>query len=178
MPSPSQPPETTGAVAAYVLTHPWDVFVLRWNWKAAVLSSLFRGGAFTLALARVADGDVLRTVLVEALFRVAVGGFWGSLLQEFRRAQPRWLAGIWVAIVLPATAHALEFVALTGIHAGPRRTGMIVSIAISAGSLLINLGLMRRGLFVTGDGGESLVSDLRRIPSALADMVCGLVRIA
>ncbi|HXA50419.1 MAG TPA: hypothetical protein VNV86_08960 [Candidatus Acidoferrum sp.] len=35
-------------------------------------------------------------------------------------------------------------------------------------------GLMRRGLLVTGNDGESLRSDLRRIPAALAGMFRGV----
>jgi hypothetical protein len=157
------------AVAVHVVTHPWQVFVKGWNWKAALLSALFRGVAFALPLAGVMRGG-LRSICIEVGFRFALGGFWGSLLQAFCRAQPTWLAAFSVVVVLPALAHGLEFSALRASHATHLFTAMTVSVAISAGSLLFNLGLMRRGLLLTGRESAPLWSDLRRIPAALAAM--------
>jgi hypothetical protein len=97
-------------------------------------------------------------------------------LQAFRGARPAWLASLTAAVALPAAAHCLEFAALRAGHATHIKTGMVVSVAISIGSLLINLGLMRRGLLVTGIEGGSLRSDLRRIPAELAGLFRGLSR--
>jgi hypothetical protein len=175
-PAPSESSDSVALVALYVLTHPWEVFVERWNWKAALLSAFFRGLAFALPVARLVGQDAWSSLGIELAFRIVIGGFWGSLLQAFRRARPAWLAGLWVAAVLPAAAHFLEFTALRAGRVTHIKTAMVVSIIISIGSLLINWGLMRRGLLVTGDGGEPLQSDLRRIPGALAAMFRGLAR--
>jgi hypothetical protein len=174
MPAPSQSSDRVASVAWYVVTHPWEVFIERWNWKAALLSALFRGVAFALPMTRLAGTGAMRNLCIELGFRLAIGGFWGSLLQAFRGAQPAWLAGLSVAIALPAAAHVLEFAALRAGHVTHIKTSMVVSVIISIGSLLINLGLMRRGLLVTGNEGESLRSDLRRIPAALAGMFRGV----
>src|SRR5262245_3747572 len=93
-----EPPDRILAVARYVLMHPWEVFVEGWNWKTALLSAFFRGLAFALPMAGLTGSDALRNVCIELAFRVAIGGFWGSLLQAFRRARPAWLAGLSVAI--------------------------------------------------------------------------------
>jgi hypothetical protein len=167
-----------GAVARYVLMHPWEIFVERWNWKAAALSAIFRGLAFALPMASLTGEGAVRGVCIEIGFRIVVGGFWGSLLQAFRGAQPAWLAGLSVAIVLPASAHLLEYAALRAGHATHITTAMIVSIVVSIGSLLINFGLMRRGLLITGDSGATLRSDLQHIPAALSAMFRALLRIA
>ena len=121
-----------------------------------------------------AGGGAVRSISIKILFRIVVSGFWGSLLQAFRLAQPAWLAGLSVAIVLPAAALCLEFAALRAGHATHVKTGMTISVILSVGSLLLNLGLMRRGLLVTGEEGASLRSDLRYLPLALADMFRGL----
>jgi hypothetical protein len=170
--TPSQPERSdrVDAVLLYIATHPWEVFIERWNWKAALLGALFRGLAFALPMAGLTGKDALRTLGIELVFRIVVSGFWGSLLQAFRRAKPVWLASLTAAILLPASAHVLEYAALRAGHAPHIRTGMIVSVIISIGSLLINFGLMRRGLLITGGEGESLGSDMRRIPGALAGM--------
>jgi hypothetical protein len=173
MPAPSESFNNVASVARYVFRHPWEVFIELWNWKAALLSALFRGVAFALPMTRLAGAGAMRSLCIELGFRLAIGGFWGSLLQAFRGAQPAWLAALSVAVALPATAHVLEYAALRAGHVTHIKTGMVVSVIISIGSLLINLRLMRKGLLVTGNDGESLRSDLRRIPGALAGMFRG-----
>jgi hypothetical protein len=163
-------------VARYVMTHPWEVFVQRWNWKAALLSAVFRGVAFAVPMTGLVGDAAARSLCIEMGFRIATGGFWGALLQAFRGARPAWLASLTAAVALPAAAHCLEFAALRAGHATHIKTGMVVSVAISIGSLLVNLGLMRRGLLITGIEGGSLRSDLRRIPGELAGLFRGIPR--
>src|SRR5262245_39379934 len=146
MPLPSRRPDTVGTVAWYVVTHPWKIFVGQWNWKAALLSAVLRGAAFALPVATLTGRDAVHSVGIEMGFRIVIGGFWGSLLQAFRRAQPAWLATLSVAVVLPAAAQLLEFLVLRAGNATRIRTAMVVSAVISIGSLLINLRLMRDGL--------------------------------
>jgi hypothetical protein len=173
MRTPSPSADGVVSVTRYVITHPWEVFIECWNWKAAVLSGLFRGVAFAVPMARLTGDGAIRGVFIEMGFRIAIAGFWGSLLQRYRNAQPAWVAGVAVAVVLPAAAHCLEFAALRAGHATHIKTGMVVSVVISIGSLLINLGLMRRDLLITGDHTQSLNADLRCIPGALAAMLAG-----
>jgi hypothetical protein len=132
--------------------------------------------AFALPMTRLTGEGALRSVCIEIAVRLIIGGFWGSLMQAFRDAQPAWLAGLAVAVVLPATAHAFEFAMLRAGHATHVFTAMIVSVVISIGSLLINFGLMRRGLLVTGEEGAPLLRDLQRIPAALAAMMRNFAR--
>jgi hypothetical protein len=169
----SASPDRVTSVALRVLADPWEVFVERWNWKSALLSAAFRGLAFALPMAHFAGPGALRSMCIEIGFRIAVGGFWGSLLQAFRNAKPVWLAALWVALVLPAAAHFLEFAALRAGHATHITTAMIVSVILSIGSLLVNFGLVRRGLLITGEDAAPLVWDLQRIPAALSGMLRG-----
>jgi hypothetical protein len=173
---------TVGQAAVRVLTRPWKTFVVDWNWKAALLSALFRGILF-LIVALPRGPGAMRLVWIELAFRVLVGGFWGSLLQAFREARPAWLAGLLAAVLLPAAAHMLEYLALQAGHATHIGAGMVVSIAVSVGSLLLNWFLMRKGVLITGDGSGSLGADLRRLPRLLAAFflaptvaLCRLVR--
>jgi len=158
-------PESIGAAAHRVIAHPWRTFIRDWNWKAALLSALFRVLLFSVVTLR--GPGAMRGVWIELLFRLAIGGFWGSLLQAFRAARPAWLAGLSVAIILPGAAHTLEFLALKAGHATHITAGMLVSIAVSAASLLVNWLLIRNGLLVTGAGSARLLDDLRRLPAVL-----------
>jgi hypothetical protein len=152
-----------------VLAHPWRVFVVDWNWKAALLSAVFRAVLYGCAAVPRGPG-AMRGVWIELGFRILVGGFWGSLLQAYRGARPAWLAGLFAVLLLPAGAHTLEYLALKTGGATHIGAGMFVSILVSAGSLLFNWLLMRKGLLVTGKGTATLAADLRRLPSALAEI--------
>jgi hypothetical protein len=151
---------------AAVLADPWKIFVVDWNWKAALLSALFRDISF-FAVAVPRGPGAFRLVWIELAFRAVVGGSWGSLLQAFRCVRPAWQAALLAAVLLPAAAHVLEYLALQAGHATHVGAGMVVSVAVSVGSLLLNWFLMRRGTLITGDGAESFGTDLRRLPSLL-----------
>jgi hypothetical protein len=165
VPAPAFEPESVAEAAFRILRDPWRTFVLDWNWKAALLSALFRGIFFSAATFR--GPGAARGIVIEILFRLAIGGFWGSLLQAFRTAQPAWLAGLCAAVILPAAAHTVEFVALAAGQATHIKAGMIVSVAVSVFSLLLNWGLMRDGLMITGPGALRLSDDFRRLPGSL-----------
>jgi hypothetical protein len=153
--SPAPERVTVRATMAYVLTHPWLVFVIGWNWKTALLSAICRAALWPAAMvghAKAFSADSLRGFWIEFVFRLAIGGFWGSLLQAFCAARPAWLAGLYLAVLLPGIAICLEFLALQ--VGGARRAGTITmtSMAFSLISLLVNWGLMRKGMLLTGRG--------------------------
>jgi hypothetical protein len=55
---------------------------------------------------------------------------------------------------------------------------MVVSTIFSAGSVLVNFFLMRRGLLLTGAGAASLGSDFRRLPRAMSGCGQSIARVA
>lgn len=163
-------PESVGGALWTIVSQPWTVLVLRWNWKAALLSAGIRGLLFAIAVVPRGSG-AMRGAFIEIVFRIAVGGCWGSMMQALRSARPAWLASLLVALVLPASAHGLEYVLLRVGEATHIASGMVASILFSAASLLVNFALMRRGLMLTGEGAGSLRSDFRGLPRALRDFV-------
>jgi hypothetical protein len=159
-----------GVAAAYVLTHPWRIFVTDWNWKTALFSAIFRVAAWPTtktAGVRLASPGALKGLLIEIGYRLAIGGFWGALLQAFVGARPAWLGGVCMIVLLPGCAHGLEYLVLR--MGGAAHPGAItfVSIVFSTLSLLVNWGLMRNGILLTGRRGSSLRTDLRRIFGAM-----------
>jgi hypothetical protein len=151
-----------------IVTQPWTVFVVNWNWKAALFSSGIRELLFCVAVVPRGAG-AMRGAWIEIAFRIALGGCWGSMMQALRRARPAWLAGLLVAVVLPTWAHALEFALLKLGGATHIKSGMAVSVAFSVASLVANFSLMRRGLMLTGVGAASLGSDFRQLLEALGN---------
>ncbi len=169
--SPFPEPPGLGTAAAYVVTHAWQVFIVDWNWKTAVLSATCRLAvwpASKAAGAMLLTPGAFRGLLIEFLFRLAIGGFWGSLLQVFAEAQPAWLAGLFMVTFLPACAHGLEYFVLRAGGAAHAGALTVVSIIFSVLSILVNWVLMRRGILVTGRGAASFGTDLRRIFGGLS----------
>ena len=64
---------TVQQAALTVVAHPWRIFVVEWNWKAALLSAIFRG-AFFLGLAVPRGPGAMRLVWIELAFRAVTGG--------------------------------------------------------------------------------------------------------
>jgi hypothetical protein len=158
-----------GAAAAYVLAHPWQIFITDWNWKAALFSAIFRVAVWPTTKAagiRLTSPGALKGLLIEIAYRLAIGGFWGSLLQAFAGARPAWLGGLSMVVLLPGCAHGLEYLVLR--MSGASHPGAItfVSIVFSVASLFVNWGLMRNGILLTGRRGSSLGTDVRRILGA------------
>jgi hypothetical protein len=188
MPAPSSRPEPKAgngeertprvsvlSVARTIITHPFECLVRNWNWKAGLLGGIFRAILFSIAIFP-RDSAALRGVLIQLAYRVAVGGMWGSVAQAFREAEPAWLTGVFLGAVLPTIVHLVEYAMLRAGHASHIRTGMISSVVLSVVSLLLNWGLMRRGLMLTGKGTESLASDFARLPGVLAEFVLAAPR--
>jgi hypothetical protein len=132
----------------------------------SLLSAICRAAfwpAGILVHVRVFGPDSVRGFWIEFAFRLVIGGFWGSLLQAFCAVRPAWLAGLYLAVLLPGMSLLLEHLTLRVGGASHVDTITVTSIAFSVVSLFANWGLMRKGMLLTGQGTASLVTDLRRI---------------
>jgi len=162
---------TVASAFLHLVRNPRDLLVRRWNWKSAVLSPLFRSQIFLAVNLRAGWKAALGAMAAEFLYRSLAAGFWGALTQAFRGAEPAWLAGFAVAILLPLLSHSVELL----IHWLRGTPNLWASIAASAGftaiSTVFNWYAMRKGVFVVGEGSASLAADLRRIPRILFEFV-------
>jgi hypothetical protein len=79
---------TVVTVALDVLKRPWSL-VLAWNWKAGLLSGLFRAVVFAIAAGLHRRG-VMHGLCIELTFRVLAGGLCGvpSCKRFVRRSRP------------------------------------------------------------------------------------------
>jgi hypothetical protein len=156
---------TVGQVVTSLRTHPWRLIILRWNWKAAILSVALRGAIFFGANLPLGVHAAIRALIVDASFRLPLVGAYAAIVQAFAGAEPPWAATAVVTAALPAFSHAVEFTAhrlagTTLLHAS-----VALSVALSIVSSAFSLFAMRRGAFVVGTGGSSLVDDMRRLPA-------------
>ncbi|MGE0044066.1 MAG: hypothetical protein AB7H88_09935 [Vicinamibacterales bacterium] len=174
-------PEVPGGLRAaevlrLVARHPWRYVVRRWNYKAAVTSSLVRGALFFAANLAAGLPAATAALLTEFVFRFATSGCYGALTQAFRRVEPARSAMVTAMIVLPACGHGLELVVhwLRGtVNLG---ASVAASVALTVVSTAFNLYVMRRGALITGAEAGSLAADLRRLPSLFLEFVADLLR--
>jgi hypothetical protein len=158
-------------VFRHLIRHPLETTVLRWNWKAAVLSALLRAPIFFVTYISKKDGLKLAVgaAIAQSIFRFIFGGVNGAIIQAFSKVEPAWHAILTVPLVLAAFSHIIEFVVQTlyDNQTGANRKGkaIAVSIIISAISAVFNLFAMRRGaLLVKDESEQSIWRDLKRMP--------------
>lgn len=167
---------TVGKTLLTLLRHPVENLWRRWNWKSAVLSACLRGGIFFAANISLGFSAALGAMSIESAFYVTVAGFYGAILQSFRRAQPVWLATLTTMVLIPAINHTMEFALHWASGTKKLKAGIIASICLSMFSAIFNLFAMRRGVFIVGAERQSLLADFRQLPRILFDFLTAVPR--
>lgn len=151
---------TVGAVLEELLRHPARLLIERWNWKAAVLSSLLRAAIFFFTNLVAGWHAAVGALLAEMALRTATSGSYGAITEAFSEAQPAWAAMAAALVVLPVMNHSLEFL----VHwlRGTPKLGlsMTASVMFTALSTSFNLYVMRHGVLTVGGRSKSLREDL------------------
>jgi hypothetical protein len=170
-------PETVLEVLAVLARDPVRALLLKWNWKAALLSACLRGSIFFWANLGASLEAAVGAMLAEFIFRTITSGFYGSFIQSFRCVRPAWKATLATVGVVPLVSHTIEFL----IHylRGTEKLALSIlcSVSFTALSISFNLFAMRRGALVVDDESDSLVQDLRRLPGILIEFCRILVSV-
>lgn len=152
------------AVLGLLVRRPWSLIGRRWNYKAAVTSSICRAMLF-FATNLSAGLDAASSALVtEFVLRFVTSGFYGAITQAFRAAEPARMATIMVMILLPALGHLTELAVHLARGTARLRASIVASVAMTCVTTAFNLFAMRHGVLVVGEGSASLWHDLRRLP--------------
>lgn len=150
--------------------------VLLWNWKSALLSMILRGPIFFIAAVQRGWEAAISALLTESVFCVLSAGFYGAVVQILKDAEPEWLTGVFLTVVMPVIFQVLEYL-LHWFRGTPHlRIAGIISLLVSALSALFNWYAMRRGTLLVGRGAGGFGGDLRRLPRLLFGFVAVLPR--
>jgi hypothetical protein len=159
-------------VFRYLVRHPVEMLVWRWNWKAALFSGVLRSMIYLFTHLKEGWRAALGAMSVEFFFRLIVSGASGSLVQAFHNAQPVWLATLCVMIMLPAFSHMIEFTLHTLNGDVNKGKAIIISISFSIISAIFNLFAMRRdALLVKDDRAQTLGKDLVMLPKIVGEFM-------
>lgn len=169
--------EAVSVVLRRILHDPWNQIVLRWNWKSSVTSALIRAAIYFTTNLSSGQAAAVGAMEAEFLWRFAVAGFLGSIIQSLRRAEPVWQATMITSLALPAINHLIEF----GVHSlrgTPKlKTSLIVSVCFTIIAMLFNTYAMRRGAMIIGREGRPLWRDLLDMPRLIAGFILWVCRI-
>lgn len=153
-----------------VMQSPGEMLIRRWNWKAALASSLCRAALFFCVNIGAGVPAALGAMQAEFAYRAATAGFYGALTQAFRQVEPRWQGALAAVTLVSGVSHAVEL----GIHwwrGTPNLAASILaSLCFTALSTSFNLHAMRQGVLITGAGGHGILTDLRLLPGVVAGL--------
>ena len=147
--------------------NPVGLLVCRWNWKSALLSSLFRGLIFFFTNLSAGLHAAMGALVAEWCYRAVTAGFYGAITQSLSEAEPPWAAAVAGLIILPLISHAVELTVHLLRHTPKLTSSLMGSVCFTVLSTLFHLYAMRRGAFVVQRGGSSLGEDMRRVPRLL-----------
>ncbi|MEO6333524.1 MAG: hypothetical protein ABIO91_00940 [Pyrinomonadaceae bacterium] len=168
----SPAPHRVVDVFRYLVRHPVEMLIWRWNWKAALFSGVLRSMIYLFTHLKEGWRAALGAMSIEFFFRLIVSGASGSLVQAFHNAAPVWLATLCIMIMLPAFSHTIEFTLHTLNGDVNKGKAIIISISFSIISAIFNLFAMRRDALLVKDArAQSLGQDLAKMPKIIGEFI-------
>lgn len=179
--TPAVPPPPEGVsllgVLRWACAHPLELLIVRWNWKSALFSALFRGLIFFTVNLKVGWRAALGAMLAEFVWRSATSGGWGAVTQMLCKVRPLWQAVFGTMFVVPLAAHAIEFVIHYARGTPLLAQSILVSVCFTQVSDLFNLYVMYNGAMLVGAGARPFTADLRRMPALVGGFLLVLPRL-
>jgi hypothetical protein len=139
-----------------------------WNWKCALLSATARSIVYLAAMARTGLRGGLPIVLVEMAYVTLTAGVYAGMQQRALDFRSRLLGNLTVVFGVPWLALSLDWVAHCAAGAQAPAKATLAVCVFATVSAFFHLHVMRRGTFLTGHNGHSLLNDFRRIPRLTA----------
>jgi hypothetical protein len=161
------PDPTVAHALAVIARNPFRALVAGWNWKAALLSALYRAIIFFAVAMRGGWKAALAALSLEAGYRVIASGFQGAITQSLNRARPQWLAAILILFITPAILQAMEYFIHWLAGTPGLWTAFLISTAAAAVASLFSWFAMRRGALLVGENTSSFGDDLKQMPQLI-----------
>ncbi len=136
-----------------------------------MLSATARSIVYLAAMARTGLKSGLPIVLVEIVYVTLTAGLYAGMQQRALGFRSRLFGNLTVVIGVPGLAQIMDWLIhrATG-AAAPGKATLAVCVFATV-SALFHLHVMRRGAFLTGHSGRSLLDDFRRMPRLMAGFV-------
>jgi hypothetical protein len=147
-----------------------------WNWKAALLSAVFRAGACIAALRHTQMHARQHFGMVEAAYVLLTSGSWAALQQQslgLRTKKHGWLACV---MVIPLSSLSADAVLHLWLDEGNMRALGVSALIFTLVSAMFHWHVMQNGAMLVGEQSRSLWTDLKQMPRLVASFVMVPVR--
>ena len=99
----------------------------------------------------------------ESIFCAVTAGFYGAVVPTLKDAEPQWLTGLFLTVVMPLIFQVLEYVLHWFMGTPHLRVAAIVSLGVGSISALFNWYAMHRGTLLVGGEGGGFGDDVHRL---------------
>jgi hypothetical protein len=149
-----------------------------WNWKCALLSATARSIVYAAAMARTGLRGGLSVVLVEMAYVTLTAGIYAGMQQKALSFRSPLFGNLTIVFGVPSLSLILDWLTHCAVSAAAPAKATLDVCVFATISALFHLHVMRRGAFLTGHVGRSLVDDLRRMPRLTAGFVAAPLLLA
>ncbi len=146
-----------------------------WNWKAALLTAIFRAGACMVALCHASLHAREHFGVVEAAYVLATAGIFSAWQQQALDIRPRHLAWFIVVLAIPLGSLAADSALHLWLDSGNMRSLGIAAIATTVVSAMFHWHVMQSGAMRVGTESRSFLHDMRQMPRLAITFVAGPV---
>ncbi|QNI31187.1 hypothetical protein H7849_19115 [Alloacidobacterium dinghuense] len=149
----------------------WLFALTHWNWKAALITAIFRGAACIAALRHVHPHERQHFSAVEMIYVLLTAGIFSAWQQQALVIKPRYCAWTVVVVLVPLTSLGLDAVLhslLDHVDAHALGIGALIFTLVSA---MFHWHAMESGAMLVGKQSRSLSSDLKQLPGLLLSFV-------
>lgn len=126
---------------------------------------------YLAAMGRSGTGGRLAIILMEIAYVTLTAGIYAGMQQRALGLRSRLLGNAAIVLGVPGLAQVLDWLAHRAVGAAAPQRAMLAVCIFAAISALFHLHVMRRGAFLTGGAGRSLMDDFRRMPRLTAGFV-------
>ena len=141
------------------------------------MSATARSLVYLAALARSRPHGRVSIILVEIAYVGLTAGIYAGLQQRALGFRSRLLGNLAIALGVPGLAQVIDWLTHRFVGAPVPTRVMVAASVFACVSALFHLYVMRRGVFLSGQG-RSLGGDFRRIPRLIAGFVATPVTLA
>jgi hypothetical protein len=154
----------------------WLFPLTHWNWKAALITAIFRAGACMAALWHSPLYAREHFGAVEACYVLLTAGIFSAWQQQALGVKPRRLAWAVTVLAIPLGSLAADSALHLWLDNGNMRALGIGALFATVFSAMFHWHVMQNGALLVGENSNSFTDDMKRMPRLVASFVWNPIR--
>jgi len=156
----------------------WDALLFpltHWNWKAALLTAIFRAVACMVALCHATMHAREHFGAVEAAYVLATAGIFSAWQQQALDIKPRRVAWFVVVLAIPLGSLAADSALHLWLDTGNMRSLGVAAVVATVFSAMFHWHALQNGAMRVGADSRSFLHDMRQMPRLAVTFVANPV---